>query len=206
MPDGVTQASAIFQKKLENELRPVPKTVVKIDDILISGADDEDHLKNLTAVFDILSRLGLTLNKSKCKFFQEEVEYLGFFLDKTGIRTNPEKTKAIINAPASTNLNELQSFLEDVNYYDKFIPDMASIANDLYKLLRKEREWYWGAAQQDAFNKLKDKLTETPLLRLYDNSLPLKLACDASYTELVLYCHIFTQIKQSIQSHTPAEH
>ena len=100
MPYGVTPASAIFQKKLENELRPVPKTVVKIDDILISGVDDEDHMKNLTAVFEILSKLGLTLNKSKCRFFQQEVEYLGFFLDKTGIRTNPEKLKAILNAPA----------------------------------------------------------------------------------------------------------
>ena len=79
------KASAIFQKKLEKELRPVPKTVVKIDDILISGVDDEDHMKNPTAVFDILSKLGLTLNKSKCRFFQQEVYHLCFFLDKTGI-------------------------------------------------------------------------------------------------------------------------
>ena len=86
-------------------------TVVKIDDILISGVDEKDHLKNLASVLPILSNLGLTLNKSKCSFYQQEVEYLGFILDKNGLRTNTEKVKAIIEAPPPTNVTELQSFL-----------------------------------------------------------------------------------------------
>ena len=69
MPYGVTPASASFQRKLGSELRSVSMTVVKIDDILISGTDEADHLNNLTSVFEILARLGLTLNESKCRFF-----------------------------------------------------------------------------------------------------------------------------------------
>jgi hypothetical protein len=54
MPYGISPASAIFQRKLENELKNVPMTVVKIDDILISGKNDSDHLNNLTKVLDII--------------------------------------------------------------------------------------------------------------------------------------------------------
>ena len=180
MPYGVKPASAIFQRKLENELNNIPMTVVKIDDILISGTDEEDHLKNLSTVFETLQHLGLTLNQSKCKFFQNEVEYLGFILDKNGIRTNPDKIKAVMHAPAPTNITELQSFLGGVNYYSKFIQNMAEIATPLYTLLKRDTAWKWTEKQQKAFIHLKEKLMQTPVLYLYDPKLPLKLACDAS--------------------------
>ena len=193
MPYGVTSASAIFQRKLENALSTVPMTVVKIDDILISGTDEYDHLKNLSAVFDILSKLGLTLNENKCKFFQPEVEYLGFILHKTGIRANPDKIKSILAAPAPTNITELQSFLGGINYYGKFLPRMAHDAAPLYKLLRKEVDWNWSENQQGAFEKLKAKLTSSPILTLYDPKLPIKLACDASsYGVGAVLSHVFS--------------
>ena len=180
MPYGVTPASAIFQRKLEQALNCVPMTVVKIDDILISGIDEEDHLRNLKLVLDILSDLGLTLNKSKCRFNEKEVEYLRFILDKDGIRTNQNKVQAILEAPAPTNLQELQSFLGGVNYYNKFIQDMATITTPLYELLQKDTPWQWTERQQKSFTELKKTLSETPVLMTYNDDLKLKLACDAS--------------------------
>ena len=177
---GVTPASAIFQKKIENALSSVPMTVVKIDDILISGTNEYDNFKNLSSVFDILSKPGLTLNENKFKFVQPEVEYLGFILDKTGIRANREKIKSILMAPAPTNITQLQSFLGGINYYGKFVPHMAHEAAPLYKLLRKDVDWNWSEKQQLAFEKLKAQLTSSPILTLYDPKLPIKLDCDAS--------------------------
>ena len=132
--------------------------------------------------FKLLSDQGLTLNESKCKFFQKEIEYLGFILDVNGIRTNPNKIKALLEAPpAPKNLTELQSFLGGVNYYGKFIPDMATITSPLYALLRrKDSKWNWSTVQQNSFKILKEKLTQTPVLFIYDKTLPLKLDCDAS--------------------------
>ena len=155
-------------------------TVVKIDDILISGINEDDHLKNLEKVLKVLSDLGLTLNKEKCKFSQHEVEYLGFILDKNGIRTNKDKVKAISEAPAPTNITELQSFLGGINYYGKFIKNMAEITAPLYKLLRKEKQWNWTQAQQTSFENLKQTLIQAPILMTYNPDLPVKLACDAS--------------------------
>ena len=158
MPYGIAPASAIFQRKLENELRNIPMTVVKIDDILVSGKNDDDHLRNLEKVFELLESLGLTLNQNKCKFFEDEVVYLGFIIDKHGIKTNPEKVQALANAPIPKNLTELQSFLGGLNYYGKFIPQMSEIANPLYKLLKKDVTWLWGVEQMRSFKMLINKL------------------------------------------------
>ena len=71
MPNGIKPASAIFQKKLEGEVKHVPLPVVNIDDILISGTDTPNHVSNVLAVLDRLTELGVTLNLDKCKFFQK---------------------------------------------------------------------------------------------------------------------------------------
>ena len=102
MPYGVKPASGIFQRYIENALKGIPRTSVKIDDILVTGQNDEDHLRNLASVFNVLEEIGATVNKRKCKFFANEIEYVGFIIDKHGLRTNPEKVKAI--RVASTHL------------------------------------------------------------------------------------------------------
>ena len=101
-------------------------------------------------------------------------------MSEHGIQTNPDKIKAVVNAPTPKNVMELQSFLGAVNYYNKFIEHKSTISSPLYTLLRKNVPWKWGEAESDAFSLLKQKLTEAPLLCLYDKSLPITLACDAS--------------------------
>ena len=140
---GVKPASGIFQRFIENKLSNIPCTVVKIDDILITGKNDEEHLKNIEKVLEILNELGATVNKNKCLFFANEIEYIGFLIDKNGIRVNPRKIDPIINMPQPTNVKQLQSFLGAVNYYSNFIPNMADIAKHLYKLMEKNAIWEW---------------------------------------------------------------
>ena len=80
-----------------------------------------NNLENLAKVFKKLTELGLTLKTLKYKFLQPSIEYVGFILNKYGIKSNPEKIKAVVDAPEPSNINELQSFLGAVNYYGKFI-------------------------------------------------------------------------------------
>ena len=138
MPYGVTSGPAIFQRKLSSELKDINMTVVNIDDILVSGKDDAEHLENLSRVFEKLTELGLTLKTSKCNFFQSSIEYVGFILNEHGISANPEKIRAVLNAPEPNNVGEVQSFLGAVNYYGKFLKHMSSIASPLYQLLKKD--------------------------------------------------------------------
>ena len=92
-------------------------------------------------MLEILNEVGATVYKSKCLFFANEIEYIGFLIDKNGIRVNPRKIDPIINMPQPANVKQLQSFLGAVSYYSKFIPNIADIAKHLYKLIDKNAIW-----------------------------------------------------------------
>ena len=144
MPYGVKPGSGIFQKLIESQLKGISKTVIKIDDVLLSGCDDDEHLENLCKVFEVLENMGVTVNAEKCRLFEKEVEYNGFIIDRNGVRTNPQKIKAVLDAPAPNNVKELQSFIGAINYYGRFIEDFASLAKPL---LQKDEQYLWGASK-----------------------------------------------------------
>ena len=88
LPFGVHSAPAIFRRAMEGFLRDTPSTVVYIDDILITGATEEEHLHNIDTVMSRLKEAGLTLRKSRCHFLLERVEYLGHIISEKGLQPN----------------------------------------------------------------------------------------------------------------------
>ena len=100
--------------------------------------------------------------------------------DKNGIRVNPPKIDPIINMPQPTNVKQLQNFLGGVNYYSKFIPNMADIAKHLYKPIEKNTIWEWKNECDNSFRALKQRLSESSVLGIYDPDLLLKVDCDTS--------------------------
>ena len=93
---------------MENLLRGIPFVVVRVDDILVSGSNDE-HLVNLEEVLKRLSETGLRLKREKCVFMMEEVVYLSQKINRQGIQPIEEKVRAIIEAPAPKNVSEVRS-------------------------------------------------------------------------------------------------
>ena len=88
-----------------------------------------------------LEHNNLRIKKSKCEFFKDSVEYLGHSVDAQGLHTLPSKVEAILKAPDPRNLQQLRSFLGLLNYYGKFIPNLASIVHPLNHLLQKDAKW-----------------------------------------------------------------
>ena len=113
-------------------------------------------------------------------FFVKENEYVRFIINKNGIRLNPHKIDAINELPEPKDLKQLQSFLGGIDYYSKFIPNMAEIAKPLYRLLEKGTEWKWTKTEQLSCENLKQVLLTAPVLTNFDQNLPLKLDCDPS--------------------------
>ena len=177
---GVHSAAGIFQREMEKRLSHVPFTTVRVDDILISGRNDDEHLKNLTEVLQILSVNGLRLKRKKCVFMAPEVTYLGFRINREGVSPVDEKIKPILEAPAPQNVTQLKSFLGMLNYYHRHIPNMAEVLEPLHCLLRKNSSWKWSEQQDRAFQKTKELLTSSALLVHYDPNKPILLSCDAS--------------------------
>ena len=97
MPFGIKTAPALFQTTMETVLRDLPYVCVYIDDILVTGTDEQNHLKNLKLVLQRLELAELTLKKSKC-VTAESVEYLGHVIDKNGLHPSPSKVQAIKQA------------------------------------------------------------------------------------------------------------
>ncbi|CAF4638013.1 unnamed protein product, partial [Rotaria sp. Silwood2] len=180
LPFGVASAPSIFQKIMDQMLSGLEGAVCYLDDIIVMGKNKIDHLNNLKNVFTRIKDYGFHINKSKCIFLHDHVEYLGFVVDKNGVHSSPSKTTAIINMPKPTNVSQLRSFLGMVNHYAKFIPKLSDRLLPLYSLLKKNIPWKWDRFCDKTFTNIKQSLTSPLILTHYDPDLPLVLAADAS--------------------------
>lgn len=165
---------------MDSILQGLPHVCVYLDDILVTGATEEEHLQNLDAVLTRLEKAGIRLKRNKCEFLLPAVEYLGHRITAQGLQPTDDKSQAIRDAPTPTNVSQLKSFLGLVNYYGKFLPHLSSMLAPLYSLLQQKQTWIWGTAQENAFQKAKTSLTSDSLLVHYDPTKELVLACDAS--------------------------
>ena len=151
-----------------------------IDDIIILGRHDTEHLQTLETVLQRLDKAGLRVNLAKCKFFQEKIEYCGHAIDAKGLHTLPSKVEAVVQAPPPTDVSQVRSFVGLVTYYQRFIPDMSTVLSPITELLQKGAEFTWTAACQQAFDRIKQLLSSTQILAHYNPDLPVRLASDAS--------------------------
>lgn len=180
LPFGIKVASAIFQKTIENLLKGIPNVVVYQDDITVTGKDFSSHMQNLKSVLSKLRNAGLKLNYSKCQFFKNEINYLGFCINKNGLKKNNDRVSSIINAPIPTCIPELRAFIGLSNYYSKFIENYADKMEPLYHLLRKDSKFVWTHACQEAYECIKRDITSDLVLTHFNPSLPIILTTDAS--------------------------
>ena len=141
---GIASAPAVFQRIMEQILQGIPRVVVYLDDLLITGRNEAEHLDVLKQVLERLRQYGLRLKRSKCKLMQEKVEYLGYMIDKDGLHTVGDKIRAIKDTPQPQCTKQLRAFLGLVQYYGRFIPMLSTHAYPLNQLLRKGVVWKWG--------------------------------------------------------------
>ena len=180
LPFGVASAPSIFQRVMESVLQGIPGVCVYIDDILVTGRDEQEHLDHLEEVLRRLKEAGIRLKREKCEYLLQSVEYLGHTISKEGLRTSDAKVEAMLQAPPPKDVAELRSFLGLVNYYGKFLPNLATILSPLYRLLQKKQKWIWSSDQEQAFRKIKELLKSSRVLVHFDSTLPIILSCDAS--------------------------
>ncbi|CAG9137758.1 unnamed protein product [Plutella xylostella] len=163
LPFGVKCAPSKFQRIMEKLFR-IPYVAIYLDDVVITGDDDDDHLCRLMEVFRILSESGLRVEPKKCSFFNKSISYLGYVIDASGLRTEATKIDAINNTPAPGNIAELRAFLGLINYYGKFV----------------KQKYEWSKECETAFKEIKKRLLNAPVLAHFDPELETVVTCDAS--------------------------
>ncbi|GJZ92761.1 putative reverse transcriptase domain-containing protein [Tanacetum coccineum] len=114
------------------------------------------------------------------------LKFLGHVINGNGIHVDPSKIEAVKNWKAPRTPTEVRSFLRLAGYYHRFIENFSKIAKSLTILTQKSKTFNWGEEQEYAFQTLKDKLCNVPVLALLDGSEDFVVYCDASGIGLVV--------------------
>ena len=179
LPFGVAAAPSIFKRTMDNMIQGLPHVTVYLDDILVTGETEKEHLENLEDVLKRLADAGFRLKREKCEFMVSSVKYLGHQINAAGFNLRRKRARPS-QMPQHPEMQELRSYLGLLNYYGKFIANLASVLAPLHQLLRKDVRWKWGEAEEDAFQRSKKELLASPVLVHYDPRRELLLACDTS--------------------------
>ncbi|GJS98917.1 putative reverse transcriptase domain-containing protein [Tanacetum coccineum] len=133
MPFGLTNAPAVFMDLMNRVCKPYLDkfVIVFIDDILIYSKTKEEHEVYLKLVLELLRKEKLYAKFSKCEFWLQEVNFLGYVVNQSGIHVDPSKIKAVKNWKAPTTSSEVRSFLGLAGYYRRFIANLSKIAKPL---------------------------------------------------------------------------
>ncbi|KAJ0927013.1 putative nucleotidyltransferase, Ribonuclease H [Helianthus annuus] len=182
MPFGLTNAPAVFMDLMNRVCRPYLDrfVIVFIDDILIYSKTKSDHERHLRLILQLLQTEKLYAKLSKCEFWLKEVQFLGHVVNDKGIHVDPAKIEAVKNWHTPRTPTEIRSFLGLAGYYRRFIANFSRIALPLTTLTHKGKPFDWGPKQEEAFQTLKQKLCDAPILTLPEGSDDFVVYCDAS--------------------------
>jgi hypothetical protein len=137
-----------------------------IDDILITTSGTfEDHLEKLNKVLWRLKTTGFRANVRKCFFAKAQLEYLGYWLTRSGIQPQPKKVEAILSLSPPMTKRQLRHFLGMINYYHDMWKCRSHYSAPLTKLISKNAKFVWGAEQQQAFDRIKKVIISIPGLQ-----------------------------------------
>ena len=163
---GLCNAPASFQRLMDMVLNGLTWQIclVYLDDVVVFSSTFEDHVSRLQQVFDRFRVARLKLKPSKCKLFQRQIRFLGHIVSAEGVSPDPEKVKAVRDWPVPRNLYEVRAFVALASYYRRHIKGFADLARPLHELTQKGRPFVWSEKQQLAFEQLKDRLTNAPVL------------------------------------------
>src|SRR5436189_3403049 len=166
MPFGLCNAPATFQRLMNTALEDILWKFVMdyIDDISVYSKTWEEHLQHLEEVFKRLRKAKLKINPDKCHFGAQEIQFLEHVIGIDGIKPDPAKVEKVKNFPQLGNTTELRSFVRLISYYRRFIQDFSKISKPLFELTKKDQPYEWKEPQSKAFEILKEKLINSPVL------------------------------------------
>jgi transposase InsO family protein len=185
LPMGLCNSPDIFQEKISHLMQGLEFVRAYIDDVLLTSSGDwNDHIHKLDQVLNRISRVGLKINALKSFFGKTEIEYLGFWITRTGIRPLIKKVEAMRNIAPPKTKKELRRFIGLVNYYRDMWARRSETLAPLTRLTSKTVPWKWTDIEQKAFIAVKAIISKETLLSYPDFSSLFEIHTDASKAQL----------------------
>jgi hypothetical protein len=155
MPFGLKNAGATYQRAMVTLFHDMihKEIEVYVDDMIAKSKNEEDHVQVLRKLFDRLRKYQLKLNPAKCSFGVKFGKLLGFVISNKGIEVDPDKVKAIQAMTVPKTEKEVRGFLGRLNYIARFISQLITTCEPIFRLLRKKNPGTWDKDCQEAFDK-----------------------------------------------------
>ena len=145
MPFGLKNAGATYQRAATTLFHDMMHKDVEVyvDDMIVKFKGRADHLAALQKFFERIRQFRLRLNPKKCTFGVTSGKLLGHIVSEHGIAVDPEKTKAILDMPATKTEKEIIGFLGRLQYISRFIARLTDICEPIFRLLRENQPMVW---------------------------------------------------------------
>ncbi len=143
---------------------------IYLDDIIIYSKTLKKHKQHVQLILHRLQETDLQMNINKCKFYVQKIFFLKLLLFIEELKMNLRKVQVVIEWSTSTNLIQMQFFVNFCNFYQRFIKNFSKIVHSLIQLTQKEMIFKWNQACQMIFDHMKKWMTEAFILRHFDQN------------------------------------
>lgn len=188
LPMGISSAPEIYQRAMNDMFADIQGVEIVMDDILVHAPTVEIHNQRLEKVLTRCREKNLKLNARKTKLCAEEVTYIGHRLTKDGVKIDDAKVKAVLEMPEPASIANVQTLLGMVTYTCKFLPNLSEVTEPLRNLIKESNEvgfkFYFNEDHKAAVQRLKDMMTNAPVLKYYSSTEPITISGDASQAGL----------------------
>ena len=180
MPFGLVMSQDVYQSRIDQIVEQCPGVVGIADDMVVYGQSEKEHDRNLHKLMKVAKKSGLVFNSRKCEIKQPEIRFFGHVYDENGARPDPKKVEDIRALAIPQNKQQVQEFLGIVTYLAPFIPQLSKKTATIRDLLKKETDFQWNACHQEAFESVKEEISEETTLAYFDPHKTTTIQVDAS--------------------------
>ncbi len=143
---------------------------IYLDDIIIYSKILKKHKRHVRLILNKLREADLQMNINKCKFHVQEIIFLKLLIFIEELKMNSRKIQAVVKWSTLNNLTQIQSFIDFCNFYRRFIKNFSKIVRSMIQLTQKKIIFEWNETCQTAFDHMKRRMTETSILRHFDQT------------------------------------
>ena len=192
LPQGLKISSSIMQHKMMKIIAKygLKGVIIYIDNVLCFGTDRISYQNNLKAFFEACKKEGYKLKTLKSHhFIDESVIIFGFNINlksKT-VGPEPDKINKLVQIPRPKNKRQIRAFIGGITYFSNFIEKLQVILGPLHHMASKNTIFEWTPECEQAFLEIKSKITQLPLIFLFNPELPLHVVCDGAQSSHIAY-------------------
>ncbi len=143
---------------------------IYLDDIIIYSKTLKKHKRHVRLILNRLREADLQIDIDKCEFHVQKIIFLELLMSIEKLKMNSRKIQAVVDWSTLNNLIQMQFFIDFCNFYWRFIKNFSKIVRSMIRLTQKKIIFEWNEVCQTAFDHMKRRMTETSILRHFDQT------------------------------------